>query len=99
MVQSTKPLKTHAPLSLSPLWVLLGVAFAYSAPPTPLSPLLSGSALPLPLLNRQPLELKHAADLNQDSFSACSLSTSQTILLHALDASCPSSDPFAHFPT
>ena len=43
-VQSTKPLKTHAPLSLSPVWVLLGMAFACYAPPTPLSQLLSSSA-------------------------------------------------------
>ena len=96
-VQSTKPHKTHAPLSLSPLWVVLKVAFACSAPPTPLSPLLSGSALPLPLRNRQPLELKHASPLNQNSCSACTLSTSQTILLHEHDASCHFSDLSAHF--
>ena len=38
----------------------LRVVLACSAPPTPPSALLSGSALPLPLRNRQPLTIKHA---------------------------------------
>ena len=73
------------------------MALACSASPTSPHPLLSSSALPLPLLNRQPLEILHAAYLYQDSFSACTLLTSRTILLHEVDASCPFLDLSAPF--
>ena len=52
-------------LAFSALRVLRGVALACLAPPTPLSSLLCGSALQLPLRNRQPLQIKHAALLNK----------------------------------
>ena len=71
-----QPHKTHAPLSISALRVLLGVDLAFFAPPTLLSALLSSSALQLPLCNRQPLELKLPLTLTQDSIAACAFSTS-----------------------
>ena len=71
--QTTQQTRASQPLRSR---VLFGVVLASSAPSTPPSTLLSGSALSLPLLNRQPLALEHARRLYTESLAACPITTS-----------------------